>query len=243
MGLLLPSLFSSQGVEISCNCMPARGEVDYGKEEKTIATERKVCKISEDKYEGDFDEDSSTFWATDEAKPNVSFIEGGLFWMGTSTKRFAIDGETPRRRVRVRSFYMDIFEVTNDEYGMFSRNTNYRTDSEVYEWSFVFHAAIPSRIKHGLEKAVLGAEWWLPVPGASWLEPEGPGTNVFATNRGLYPAVHISWNDADSFCKWRGGMHTVLLRSDGQVSVVGDNSQGQAAKDYPCLAGPDIEKS
>ena len=132
------------------------------------------------------------------------YIPGGEFWMGTSNVRYAIDGETPRRRVRVKSFYMDTFEVTNEEYAAFVDNTGYRTDSETFEWSFVFQSAIPSGIKRTLTKAVLGVEWWLPVPGASWIEPEGPGTNVFETNRTEYPVVHISWNDADVYCKWRG---------------------------------------
>lgn len=123
--------------------------------------------------------------------------------MGTNKRTYAIDGETPRRRVRVKSFYMDTFEVTNEEYATFVNATSYRTDSEVYEWSFVFQSAIPPAIKRTLTKAVLGVEWWLPVPGASWIEPEGPGTNVFETNRAEYPVVHISWNDADAYCKWR----------------------------------------
>ena len=123
--------------------------------------------------------------------------------MGTNKLKFAVDGETPRRRVGVNSFYMDTFEVTNEEYAVFVNSTGYRTDSEMFEWSFVFRSAIPSAIKRKLTKAVLGVEWWLPVPGASWIEPEGPGTNVFMTNRAKYPVVHISWNDADAYCKWR----------------------------------------
>ena len=35
-----------------------------------------------------------------------------------------------------------------------------------------------------------GAEWWLPVQGAWWKEPEGPGTDVFKTNRSDHPVVH-----------------------------------------------------
>ena len=132
------------------------------------------------------------------------YIPGGEFWMGTNKLKYAVDGETPRRRVRVSSFYMDAFEVTNGEYAAFVDATGYKTDSEVYEWSFVFQSAIPPAIKKTLTKAVLGVEWWLPVPGASWSEPEGPGTSVFENNRTEHPVVHISWNDANAYCKWRG---------------------------------------
>jgi len=30
-----------------------------------------------------------------------------------------------------------------------------------------------------ITQAVLGAEWWLPVNGSYWREPEGPGSDVF----------------------------------------------------------------
>jgi len=42
---------------------------------------------------------------------------------------------------------------------------NYKTESEIFGWSFVFDAAVPSFIKNKIESAVLGAEWWLPVEG------------------------------------------------------------------------------
>jgi sulfatase modifying factor 1 len=33
-----------------------------------------------------------------------------------------------------------------------------------------------------ITQAVLGAEWWLPVNGSYWREPEGPGSDVFQVN-------------------------------------------------------------
>lgn len=35
---------------------------------------------------------------------------GGEFWMGTNKAKFAMDGETPRRRVRVNSFHMFVIQ-------------------------------------------------------------------------------------------------------------------------------------
>ena len=50
-------------------------------------------------------------------------------------------------------------------------------------------SAVPAAIKATIEQAVLGAEWWLPVKGSYWREPEGPGTDVFAAAgyRGNHP--------------------------------------------------------
>ncbi len=84
-------------------------------------------------------------------------------------------------------------------------STNFVTESEIFGWSFVFESAIPSKIKKNITQAVLGAEWWLPVNGSYWRHPEGPGTDVFASHRGDHAVVHVSWNDAAQYCKWRGG--------------------------------------
>ncbi len=42
------------------------------------------------------------------------------------------------------------------------------------------------------------------VPGATWDHPEGPQSDVFSSQRGHDPVVHVSWNDAVAFCAWRG---------------------------------------
>lgn len=78
---------------------------------------------------------------------------------------------------------------------------------------------MPIHIRQTINQAVLGAEWWLPVPGAYWYSPEGVGSNVFepnteggesadsnvnkTINRGNHAVVHVSWNDAFRFCQWR----------------------------------------
>ena len=138
-------------------------------------------------------------------KEDMVFVPGKTFMMGTSNPIIFNDGEGPERPVRVSSFWMDRFEVSNTEYRAFAESTGYRTESEVFGWSFVFDHAIAPKLKKNIKQAVLGAEWWLPVNGSYWREPEGPGTDVFATNRGNFPAVHISWTDAVKFCEWRNG--------------------------------------
>lgn len=77
------------------------------------------------------------------------------------------------------------------------------TENERFGWSFVFHTAVPPHIKKDIKQAVLGAEWWLPVNGSTWREPEGPGFDVFATNRSDHPVVQVTYNDAVKYCEWR----------------------------------------
>jgi formylglycine-generating enzyme required for sulfatase activity len=46
------------------------------------------------------------------------------------------------------------------------------------------------------------SQWWEWKPGASWLHPEGPGSNV--KGREDHPVVEVCWDDAVAYCKWAG---------------------------------------
>lgn len=134
------------------------------------------------------------------ARGERRLIEGATFRMGSDRPKIVGDGEGPSRLVRVSAFEMDVFEVTVGEFADFAA-TGYKTDSEVFGWSFVFHLELDEEARGRVEKAVKGVEWWLPVTGSSWREPLGPGSVATASS----PVVHVSWNDADAFCRWRHG--------------------------------------
>ena len=106
------------------------------------------------------------------------YLEGGTFYMGTDFPKIQTDGEGPKRLVTLSDFLIDKYEVSNDEYRKFVDSTGYRTESEYFGWSFVFESAVPAHLKAKITQAVLGAEWWLPVNGSYWREPEGPGIPI-----------------------------------------------------------------
>ena len=56
------------------------------------------------------------------------FIKGRKFTMGTDKPFLPMDGEGPAREVKVGSFYMDIYEVSNAEFELFVNNTGYVTE-------------------------------------------------------------------------------------------------------------------
>jgi formylglycine-generating enzyme required for sulfatase activity len=131
-------------------------------------------------------------------------LEGGPFLMGAETNEgFPADGEGPVREVAVDSFYLDTFPVTNRQFREFVRAANYKTESERFGWSFVFHNQLPAEKYRALvEDTVAGHEWWCKVPGADWAHPEGPDSTIDA--RLDYPVTHVSWSDAAAYAKWAG---------------------------------------
>lgn len=55
-------------------------------------------------------------------------LKGGKFIMGTDKPFLPMDGEGPAREVKVNSFYMDIYEVSNAEFEIFVNSTGYVTE-------------------------------------------------------------------------------------------------------------------
>lgn len=172
-----------------CGCNIQRDSVSDGTVERTVDRSFLGC---HDRLSGSND-------------ANMVAINGGQLLFGTnSLEGYSSDFEGPPCMIMVDDFDMDIFEVSNSDFLTFVEATGYVTDSERFGWSFVFYSAIPKHISDNITQSVKGAEWWLPVDGTSWKYPESMQESVFESNRGDHPAVHISWTDADTYCKWMG---------------------------------------
>jgi len=143
--------------------------------------------------------------AADRPAVPTACLAPGETLVGTDRPKILGDGEGPSRRVRItKALDVDVHECTNDDFSTFVAATQYKTDSERFGWSFVFHLELDATRRATVTQAVAGVEWWLPVNGSWWREPTGPGSDVFARARGAHPAVHVSWRDAFNYCAWRG---------------------------------------
>lgn len=111
------------------------------------------------------------------------------------------DGEGPVHRVQLSDFTIDATCVTNADFARFINATDYRTESELFGYSAVFHLAINAD-----QDDVVGQSnetpWWFGVLGADWAHPGGRYSSI--QGLGDHPAVHVSWNDAAAYCQWAG---------------------------------------
>ncbi len=149
------------------------------------------------------------------------FSVEGMVWIAPATFDMGWnDGETDERpvhKVSLDGFWIDKFEVTNEQFARFVEKSGYVTIAEKPPDPKLFPGVPAADLKAGsivftppkdaIPIAELRAhnaflQWWRYVAGASWRHPEGPGSTL--RGREKHPVVHIAWDDAVAFSKWAG---------------------------------------
>lgn len=139
--------------------------------------------------------------------PGMVWVPPGKFDMGDSVYA----EEKPVRNVQVKGFWMDRTEVTNQEFAAFVKATGYVTVAE-RPVDPKLHASLPEVMRQAgavvfkmpsqLTRGDDPSQWWQYVPGANWQHPAGPATSI--EKHGHFPVVHITYEDALAYAKWKG---------------------------------------
>ncbi|MGN6164495.1 MAG: formylglycine-generating enzyme family protein [Flavisolibacter sp.] len=148
----------------------------------------------------------------------MAWIRGGDYPMGCGDKNGRPD-EYPRHRVAVSGFWMDVTEVTNAQFQRFVEATNYVTTAEKPpDWNELKKQLPPGTPRPPESELVAASllftptahpvplddasQWWRWTKGADWRHPRGPGSSIKGKEN--YPVVHVSWDDANAYCRWAG---------------------------------------
>ena len=111
-------------------------------------------------------------------------VTGGTFDMGcTSEQQYCGDDEKPVHTVTLSDFYIGKYEVTVKEFATFVAATNYQTNADKGDGSYIW----------------TGSEWKL-TKGVNWkYDVKG---SVRDASEYDHPVIHVSWNDAMAYCAW-----------------------------------------
>jgi len=154
-----------------------------------------------------------------ETPDGMVWVEGKSYTKGAKQNDdYAMMREKPSHEVYIDGFYIDITEVTNNQFQKFVNETGYLTiaerqidwdemkkslppgtpkphDSILQPGSLIFNDQIKT-----VENMQNYFQWWRWQKGANWKAPKGPGSSI--DNKGSYPVVHIAFEDAKAYCEW-----------------------------------------
>ena len=140
--------------------------------------------------------------------PGMVWIPGGTFLMGSED---FYPEERPVHHVTVDGFWMDRFEVTNEQFARFVSETGYVTVAERPPRAEDYPGAAPELLVPGSMVFCKTSgpvsldnwmSWWRWTPGASWRRPRGRGSSTRDLRK--HPVVHVAWEDVEAYGRWAG---------------------------------------
>lgn len=175
----------------------------------------------------------------DKDMPGMTFIPGGVFWMGSDDH---YPEEAPARQVRVDDFWIDTTPVTNRQFAEFVAATGHVTLAEVAPDAALYPGVAPHMLRAGSSLFVppqrqvgLGdsLQWWTFSFGADWRHPAGPDSSIDELLD--HPVVHVAYADACAYAEWAGK----LLPTEAQWEFAARGGLDRAAYAWGSELAPD----
>ncbi len=142
------------------------------------------------------------------APQDMTWVPGGTFRMGSDEH---YQEEQPAHPVSVDGFWIDESPVTNARFRAFVEATGHVTSAEIVPDPADYPGALPEMLYAGslvfikpsgpVDRRDIG-NWWQFLRGATWREPQGPGSTIEGKDE--HPVVHIAFADAEAFTQWEG---------------------------------------
>lgn len=138
----------------------------------------------------------------------MAFVQGGLFQMGAGG---IYPEETPMINVKVKSFYMSRYEVSNAHFSQFVEETGYVTAAEklpnLQDYPNISAEQLTAGSAVFVKPSANSQEnhrmfGWHFIEGASWRHPHGPDSSI--QGKQDYPVVHVAYEDALAYATWKG---------------------------------------
>ena len=132
---------------------------------------------------------------------DMVLIPAGEFLMGSPEGEGAFD-EHPQHVVYLDDYYIDKYEVTNEQFNEFVETTGYVTDAERKGYGEVWN---PKEYSPLISYNAAGVNWRCPN---TWRTDTSPHPKVWdnyhLANKMNYPVIQTSWNDAQAYVTWAG---------------------------------------
>lgn len=142
-----------------------------------------------------------------EAGPNLTLIEGGVFTMGSVEQDVMYDWNSMRQRVTISSYYMDMTEVTNLNY------------LEYLHWIAKVYVEYPEIYQNALPDTLVWRDR---------LAYNEPFVDYYLRHPAFqdYPVVGVSWEQANDYSSWRTDRVNEKLLVDAGVLEIDVTQMG-----------------
>ncbi|KAA6441383.1 SUMF1/EgtB/PvdO family nonheme iron enzyme [Dyadobacter flavalbus] len=139
------------------------------------------------------------------AGPDLVYIEGGRFTMGSLEEDVMSRRDNPKRTVSIQSFYMDQTEVANVHYLEYLNAVQRDSSEEFYS------------------KALPDTNVWF-----NELSFNDSYVTMYLRHPGfrLYPVVGVSWVQANDYCEWRTAAVSQANNTAGAAAAAGGKKRG-----------------